>query len=151
MNASFKNSAAGQPSQTKNDFDDERKNTLPRGSAVDGQTTLAEASVMWDGPSPSGEGSRSEVLTHQGTVPSFAAGDAANSPTAMREVNWAAAPASPDAKHKTAESTHAQPSVSSSKWMSSPAQSANDAFFDSDRDSSARRLHVQRLIDQAPE
>lgn len=150
MNASFKNSAAGQPSQTKNDFDDERKNTLPRGSAVDVQTTLAQASVMWDGPSPSGEGSRSEVLTHQGTIPSFAARDAANAPTAMREVNWAAAPASPDAKHKKAETTHAQPSVSSSKWMSSPAQSANDAFFDSDRDSSARRLHVQQLIDQLP-
>ncbi|MEG1065043.1 MAG: site-specific integrase [Comamonas sp.] len=150
MNASFKNSAAGNPSQTKHDFDDERKNTLPRGSAVNGQTTLAEASVMWDGPSPSGEGSRSEVLTHQGTIPSFAAGDAANSPTAMREVNLAAAPASPDAEHKTAEATHAQPSVSSSKWMSSPAQSANDAFFDSDMDSHARRLHVQQLIDQAP-
>ena len=150
MNTSFKNSAASDPSQTKNDFDDERKNTLPRGPAVDGQTTLAEASVMWDGPSPRGEGARSAVPAHQGTTPSFAAGAVTNSPTAMREVNLGAAPASPDAQHKTAETTHAQSSVSSSRWMSSPAQCANDAFFDSDRDSSARQLHVQQSIDQAP-
>lgn len=150
MNASSKNSAADSPSETKPAFDDERYSTLPKPSGVEVQNTLPEGSVMWDGPSSSGEGARSAVPAHQGTSPSYAAGAVTNSPTAVREVNLVAASATPDAQHKTVETTHAKPSASSSKNSFSDRESANDAVFVSETNSAAQTKSILEQIQASP-
>lgn len=109
MNASSKNSAAAKPSETKNDFDDDR------------------------------------YSAHQGTSASFTAGGVTNSPTAVREVNLVALPATPDAQHKTVETTHAQSSVSSSIHSVPVTQSANDAQFGSETNSIAKPVDRQKV------
>ncbi|MBS7350008.1 MAG: hypothetical protein KIG95_07625, partial [Comamonas sp.] len=63
MNASSKNSAAGSPSETKPAFEDEGNSTLPNPCGVEVQNALPQGSVMWDGPSPQGEGT---APAHQG-------------------------------------------------------------------------------------
>lgn len=135
MNAFTKNSAAAKPSETKDDFDDDRYSTLPNPSGVEVQNALPEGSVMWDVPSPKGEGA---APAHQGASSSFGAGSVTNSPTAVREVNLEELPATPDAQHKRGETTHAEPSVSSSKNSLFDIQSANDATFVSETDSTAK-------------
>lgn len=147
MNASYKNSAAGSPSETKLAFDDDRYSTLPNPSGVEVQNALPEGSVMWDGPSPQGEGT---APAHQGTSSSFSAGGVTNSLTAVREVNLDTLPATPDAEHKTVDTTHAQPSVSSSKNSLSDRPSANDAVFVSETDSTVQAKNVLQKIDAAP-
>lgn len=128
MNASSKNSAAGSPSETKPAFEDEGNSTLPNPCGVEVQNALPQGSVMWDGPSPQGEGT---APAHQGTSSSFGTGGVTNSPTAMREVNLGMAPAHPDAKHKSAEIPNANwGSSSKAGFVSDMAlDSANDRLF----------------------
>lgn len=102
---------------------------------------------MWDVPSPKGEGT---APAHQGASSSFGAGGVTNSPTAVREVNLDALPATPDAQHKTVDTTHAKLSVSSSKNSLSDRPSANDAVFVSETDSTAQTQHILQKIDAAP-
>lgn len=147
MNASSKNSAADQPSETKNAFDDDRYSTLPNPSGVEVRKALPEGSVMWDVPSPQGEGT---APAHQGASSSFGAGGVTNSPTAVREVNLDATPATPDAQHKTAVTTHAKSSASSSKNSFSDRENANDAVFVSEKNSTAQTKTIFEQIQASP-
>ena len=142
MNTSSKNSAASSASETKSDFDDDRDSTLPEPSEVKVQNTLSEGSVMWAVPSQQGEGT---APAHQGTSTSFEAGGVTNSPTAVREVNLDALPATPDAQHKTVETTHAQPSVSSSINSVPVTQFAKDTEFVSETNSITKPVDRQKV------
>lgn len=147
MNASSKNSAADTVSHTKSAFDDERYSTLPNPSGVKEPSTLPQGSVMWDGPSPPGEGT---APVYQGTSPSFNAETVTNSATAVREVNLGVGSATPDTKHKSAQITNAQPSLASSKPSLCDTVSANDAVFELETNASARTKNILAQIETTP-